>query len=252
MKRKIFSAFTFAIMLVFTICPMQAFATTNGFVSDTTNDFSVSKGNNYTFKITTDSNDLTFTSGNSNVIRVINEKTNGNDKFFTINAAGSVGECAGIYVSVNGVESKLCNVTVGYRVGTTGKHLDTITDDSGRKIQVINQDKGWQLQIEERPIHYTVLDEDNEVVEQEITLQAYLSEVNEAEKYFVVAFGGGFDEDKFYDSGLKLTTASGEELAYEPYGFCKFKVSYDNIEDIQTMYFGTDTEKATLKMIHFE
>ncbi len=251
--KKLISVGLACFMFISVAFPIQAFASTNGFVSDTTKDFTIPRDNSYTLRITSDNknSNVSVTTGDSNIMRVINTIKNNNNYYITIKTAGKPNSSTGLYVNCNSKTTKLCNITVGYAVNNTGKHLDQIIDKNGKVTEVLNQDKGWQLQIEEKPIHYQVTESyDNKLHDQDITMEAYLSSVNQQEKYFIVSYGGHFSN--FKDSGLKLTNASGTELKYDCSESCKFKVTYNDINDVKNMYFGTDTEKAKLTMIYFK
>lgn len=256
MKKKIISSLV-CLALIIAIFPIQAFASTNGFVSDTIKDFTIPKGNNYTLKITPDNKKvaISVTTGNNSVVRVIQTIKNNNSYYVTLTAAGEVSDCTGLYVQLNNKQTKLCNVTVSYRVNNTGKHIDQIIGKDGKVTEILNQDKGWQLQIEEKPIHFHGTDVNSFGYNDNITLRSSLSSVNSKDKYLIIEYSGALlGVNSWPNDQLKFTTASGKELNYASYNKldCKFKVSYDNIDDIKTMYFGTDTEKVTLKMIYFK
>ena len=252
MKKKIIGISLACSLLISIFSTISVFASTNGFTSDTKNDVTIPKGSNYTLKITPDnpSENIVVNTGNRNVARIIQSTKVDNNYFITIATDGKTSECTGLYVTIDNQQTHLLNITVGYAVNNTGKHLDQIIDKNGKVTEVLNQDKGWQLQIEEKPIHYKADTLWGKNQDQKVTLDASLSEVNTNEKYFIVSYGGYFND--FYNSGLKLITSFGKDLKYEPYDFCRFKVSYNNIDEIKTMYFGTDTEKTTLRMIYFQ
>jgi hypothetical protein len=65
---------------------------------DTTKDFSVAQGGNYTFKVTS-TTAPSFTVGTQGVFNVALASKNGNDYFYKITAVGKVGSSTGIYLN---------------------------------------------------------------------------------------------------------------------------------------------------------
>ncbi|QEY35649.1 hypothetical protein FL966_11595 [Caproiciproducens galactitolivorans] len=79
--------------------------------SDTNSDFTLKKGESYTFKI---SNASSFYAGSSNVFQVVKVSTSGSDAYYKITAIGNPGQSAGFYMSAPGYAAqKVCVVTVG-------------------------------------------------------------------------------------------------------------------------------------------
>ncbi|TQI66120.1 hypothetical protein [Clostridium sp. KNHs216] len=87
------------------------------FLSDTTSNFTIPLGKNYTFKITAQgAKTVALTAGTGNTFRVVSSKRDGNDFYFTISACDitSMGKSSGVYVSVDGLApKKICVVTLG-------------------------------------------------------------------------------------------------------------------------------------------
>jgi hypothetical protein len=83
--------------------------------SDTNDDFELSAGKSYQFKITAPGVDsIQFNSGSSGVIRPVLVRHTGNDFYYRVTAVGTPGQQTGIYASVPGQDSvKICVVTVG-------------------------------------------------------------------------------------------------------------------------------------------
>ncbi len=82
--------------------------------SDTNTDFSLAKGKSYMFKITAaGAGSVSFGAGSAGVVSTAVVSHSGNDFYCKVTAIGSVGQKAGIYVSVPGqTAQKLCVVTV--------------------------------------------------------------------------------------------------------------------------------------------
>jgi hypothetical protein len=256
MTKKLISVGLACSMLVTMLFPINAFASTKGFVSDTTKDFSVSKGSSYTFKVTPDNSNakVSITTGNANIAKIINVSKNNNSYYATVTTSGKITDSTGVYIKLNDTQIKLCDVSVGYPVETTGRHYPAITQPDGTTVTKMVQDKGWQLQIEEKPITYQSeslygVKHNDDYIE----LDAMQSLVNENEKFLVIQYGGSFDSSKtLSDIGFKLTNVSGKELEIQPYGRLKFKVDFNSIDDVKTMYFGMGDQKAKLTMVEFK
>lgn len=78
--------------------------------SDTNNDFSLTRGCSYVFRITGATG---FYAGSSGAFSVAKLKTSGDDTFYKITATGAAGQAAGFYMSAPGrVPLKVCAVTV--------------------------------------------------------------------------------------------------------------------------------------------
>jgi hypothetical protein len=86
------------------------------FISDTTSDFTIPAGKNYTFKITSPGAEtVSLTAGTGNTFRVVSTKKSGNDFYFTITAYGipPQSKSSGVYVSVDGLTpKKICVVNL--------------------------------------------------------------------------------------------------------------------------------------------
>ena len=257
MKKKIVSTMLAFLMCVSCLCPIQTFAAAKGFKSDTTQDFTVMKDKSYTFKLRLDNSNAKFSVDTGNCLAAVVSKCrkSNNDYYATIHMTGMPNEKVGIYAILNNVVSKICVITIGYPVETTGKYVDWDKNKNGDIQFIQKQRKGWQIQIDETPVRFKYIDNydsEERVKDFYVQLDHSSSSVNQYEKYIILAYGGVFNIDDFDKYGLKITNASGQNINYEKSGFCQIKVPYNNIDDIKTMYFGTNTDKVKLNMVYFK
>lgn len=117
-SKKLLSSILALSILASTALTSSVFAATNSkFKSDTNSDFSVVKGNIYTFKLTpANAKDVIILStGNAAALQVVSNEKRANGSYYaTVKAIGDIGSSTGVYASVKGDKAgtQLCVVKI--------------------------------------------------------------------------------------------------------------------------------------------
>lgn len=117
-SKKLLSSILALSIIASTALTSTAFAATNAkFKSDTNSNFSVVKGNIYTFKLTpaNPKEVINFSTGNAKALQVVSNEKRANGSYYaTVKAIGDIGSSTGVYASVKGdkVGTQLCVIKI--------------------------------------------------------------------------------------------------------------------------------------------
>ena len=120
-------------------------STDTSFTCDTTKDFRLVKGEEYTFKVTS-ANKPSITFGTSNVISLISKTSNENDYYFKVKAIGNFDTGTGVFVNgkkqfvINVVD---CDTTANFKLSKNGEYTfksctNNVTSGNSSIIKIIS------------------------------------------------------------------------------------------------------------------